>query len=73
MIHRSLTFIVRSGVLGCVLFAMSGGSAWADKPVLNAPTPVPEIDAGSAVAALTVLSGGLLLITDRFRKFRSSH
>lgn len=70
MFHRSLTMIVRSGVLGCVLFAMSGGTAWAQ---LGAPKPIPEIDAGSAVAALTVLSGGLLLITDRFRKFRSSH
>jgi hypothetical protein len=33
---------------------------------------VPEIDAGSALSALAVLSGGLLLVTDRFRKRGSS-
>jgi hypothetical protein len=29
---------------------------------------VPEIDPGSAISALTVLGGGLLLVTDRFRR-----
>ena len=33
---------------------------------------VPEIDAGSASSALTLLTGGVLLITDRVRKGRSS-
>jgi hypothetical protein len=33
---------------------------------------VPEIDAGSALSALAVLGGGLLLVTDRLRKRRSS-
>ena len=33
----------------------------------------PEIDAGSAIsAALTLLSGGILLITDRIRRRKSS-
>jgi hypothetical protein len=32
----------------------------------------PEIDAGSAMSALTLLSGGILLITDRIRRRKSS-
>jgi hypothetical protein len=28
----------------------------------------PEIDAGSAMSALTLLTGGILLITDRIRR-----
>ena len=33
----------------------------------------PEIDAGSAMSALTVMTGGILLITDRIRRRRSSN
>ncbi|QDV38413.1 hypothetical protein [Tautonia plasticadhaerens] len=33
---------------------------------------VPEIDGGSALSALTVLGGGLLLLGDRIRKHLSS-
>jgi hypothetical protein len=29
---------------------------------------VPEIDAGSMISALTLLTGGFLMITDKFRK-----
>lgn len=29
--------------------------------------PIPEIDAGSAVTALALLSGGVMLLKDRFR------
>ena len=29
---------------------------------------VPEIDAGSMISALTLLTGGVLMITDKFRK-----
>ena len=32
----------------------------------------PEIDAGSAMSALTLLSGGILLITDRIRRRKPS-
>lgn len=32
------------------------------------PMGVPEIDPSSAVGALTLLSGGVLLLTDRFRR-----
>jgi hypothetical protein len=28
----------------------------------------PEIDAGSMISALTLLTGGVLMITDKFRK-----
>jgi hypothetical protein len=36
----------------------SGGSAGA----------APEIDAGSMISALTLLTGGVLMVTDKFRK-----
>jgi hypothetical protein len=29
---------------------------------------VPEIDAGSMISALTLLTGGVLLVSDKFRK-----
>ena len=29
---------------------------------------VPEIDAGSMISALTLLTGGVLMVTDKFRK-----
>jgi hypothetical protein len=29
---------------------------------------VPEIDAGSMISALTLLAGGVLMITDKFRR-----
>jgi hypothetical protein len=32
----------------------------------------PEIDPGSAASALTLLTGGVLLLTDRLRRRRSS-
>jgi hypothetical protein len=38
--------------------ASSGGSGGA----------APEIDAGSMISALTLLTGGVLMITDKFRK-----
>ena len=31
----------------------------------GAPVPAPEIDAGSLVAGLTLLSGGILIVTNR--------
>jgi hypothetical protein len=32
------------------------------------PLPAPEIDPGSIAGALTVLTGGMLMLTDRLRK-----
>jgi hypothetical protein len=48
-------------VTGLVLFLSA--SAFAGKPSV-----VPEIDAGSASVALTILAGGLALLRERFRK-----
>jgi hypothetical protein len=46
-------------VLGvCASTAFAGGP----------PLPVPEIDPGSIAGALTVLTGGMLMLTDRLRK-----
>ncbi len=42
----------------CVLAGLSGLAA-------AAPVPVPEMDAGSMVSALTLLSGGMLIIAGR--------
>jgi hypothetical protein len=33
-----------------------------------APPPAPEIDAGSLVSGLALLSGGVLIVTNRFRR-----
>ncbi|MFO0808651.1 MAG: hypothetical protein U0746_08520 [Gemmataceae bacterium] len=46
--------------LGLVLVAFSG-TAWAGVP------QTPEIDAGSMLSALTLLSGGALVLTNRVR------
>jgi hypothetical protein len=35
---------------------------------LGPPPPVPEIDPGSAGGAVALLAGGVLLLTDRFRR-----
>jgi hypothetical protein len=35
--------------------------------VAHADTPVPEIDAGTAGSALTLLAGGMFIIRDRLR------
>jgi hypothetical protein len=64
--------MIRGCALGCALVVLSGVSAWANPGDYPPGYGVPEIDAGSAMSALTVLSGGLLLITDRIRKGRSS-
>jgi hypothetical protein len=57
------TNVLRAATLAagflCVLAGLSGVAA-ADVVV-----PVPEIDAGSMASALTLLSGGLLIIAGR--------
>jgi hypothetical protein len=45
-----------------VLAAMSGAAH------ASIPLDVPEIDPGSLVSAMTLLTGGLLVLTDRRRR-----
>jgi len=47
-----------------VLVAL-GGNAFAGAPLSG---DAPEIDPGSALSALTLLSGGLMVLTDRRRR-----
>jgi hypothetical protein len=52
--------------LGLVLvMAAIASPAWAGGPL---PTPGPEIDPGAMGGALALLTGGVLLLTDRFRR-----
>ncbi len=44
----------------CVFIGLVGVAA-------ATPTPVPEMDAGSMASALTLLSGGLLILTGRHK------
>jgi hypothetical protein len=62
---RSVMKLVRfAGGAGLVLVALCGVTL-AGGPVSPA---APEIDAGSALSALTLLSGGILMLTDRRKK-----
>lgn len=45
-----------------LLVAAASGRAYADGPL-----PAPEIDPGSMAGALTLLTGGVLMLTDRVR------
>jgi hypothetical protein len=53
--------------LGLVL-AASATAAHAQHGGSGGAGAAPEIDAGSMISALTLLTGGVLLITDKFRK-----
>jgi hypothetical protein len=60
---RGLARLARKGLgLALVLTAVAGVAR------ANFPLPAPEIDPGSAAAALTLLAGGTLLFLDRIRK-----
>jgi len=54
---------------GLLVFVLAG-TAWAR----GGPSGggVPEIDGGSAMSAVTLLAGGILWMTDRIRRNRSS-
>jgi hypothetical protein len=56
------TVAVRCTGLGLVVLAL--GSA-AQGGILS---PAPEIDAGSLVSGLTLLAGGILVVTNRIRR-----
>ncbi|HKI38339.1 MAG TPA: hypothetical protein VKA46_41200 [Gemmataceae bacterium] len=69
MILSCLTALSRSAVKVCglalVLAAVATPAlAWGNPP----PCPTPEIDAGSIGSALTVLSGGAILLMHRLRR-----
>ena len=49
--------------LALLLSATTGTAMAGAKP----PTPVPEIDPGSILSAMTLLGGGLMMLTDRRR------
>jgi hypothetical protein len=64
MVRRVFKFVGLALILGASASlaqaqSASGGSGGAG---------VPEIDAGSMISALTLLTGGVLMITDKFRK-----
>ena len=64
MVRKFFQFVGLALILGTTASvsyaqsASSGGSGGA----------APEIDAGSMISALTLLTGGVLMITDKFRK-----
>ena len=65
MISKKLRNLAASGrmALGIGLMAVAlGGPAFAGAPV------TPEIDAGSMSAALTLLAGAVLVVTNRVRR-----
>jgi hypothetical protein len=51
-------------MLALLVIAAGAGPVLAGGPLPNAP----EIDPGSMMSALTLLAGGTLLLTDRFRR-----
>jgi hypothetical protein len=57
---------LRGAARTCGLALIVAGTASA--ALAGGPPGSPEIDPGSAVSALAVLSGGILLLTDRLRR-----
>jgi hypothetical protein len=55
---------------GCGLLLILASSTGAALASMNGTchTSAPEIDAGSLASGLTLLTGGILLLTDRFRR-----
>lgn len=54
--------VVRKSFGLALVVAACGGTAWGFDP------SAPEIDPGSALSALTLLGGGVLLLYDRYRR-----
>jgi hypothetical protein len=77
LVHRLTILLSASGRAARVALGMAWFVAAVGGVALAGPGPggvggAPEIDAGSAMSALTLLSGGILLITDRIRRRKSS-
>jgi hypothetical protein len=58
---------MKARLLGaCGVLLLLAGLA---KPALAlGVSPIPEIDAGTAVSALTLLTGGMMVLASRFRR-----
>jgi hypothetical protein len=52
----------------CLALVLAASSGAAHAGGSGLPGPAPEIDPGSMQAALMLLSGGVLLVADRFRR-----
>jgi len=71
--RRLIEGIVRLGGAGIAIAALTQSNlaqrgAFAQSPGPTAVHRAPEIDAGAAVSALALLSGGALMLADRFRR-----
>jgi hypothetical protein len=61
--------VLRRGCGLLLVMAACAGVALAQSSMKGGcDTHAPEIDAGSVVSGLTLLTGGVLLLTDRFRR-----
>jgi hypothetical protein len=66
MVRKFFQFVGLALILGTtatVSYAQSASSGGG-----SSGGAAPEIDAGSMISALTLLTGGVLMITDKFRK-----
>jgi len=66
LLRNSVQAVVKTFAL-FLLLAAAASFAFAGDPIDGAHG-VPEIDAGSLASALTLLTGGVLLLTDRIRR-----
>jgi hypothetical protein len=64
------TFAVKTVKLAglALVLSVSASLAYAQPGKGGSGGGVPEIDAGSMISALTLLAGGVLMITDKFRR-----
>jgi hypothetical protein len=67
---RKLKRIFVASWLLAVLLLGSLSSAFAQVALKGHPVHVPEIDPSMAISGLAMLSGGVLLLMDRFRRSR---
>jgi hypothetical protein len=65
---RQILVVARKTCGLALVLAASAGVAWAGGPPPLQGQSVPEINPGSAVTALGLLVGGVLMVTDRLRR-----
>ena len=61
---RSILNVATKALVVAVILVGMAGTVRADEPA----HPVPEIDPGTMTSALTLLGGGMLMLTSRLRK-----